>query len=77
MYNLRCGRCHIVPDVEDLELEEWGGLIVVLDGYMPVFSEEERSSIVRYLQNLQRNRAFKEINMHMVRKEASNLVKPE
>jgi bifunctional N-acetylglucosamine-1-phosphate-uridyltransferase/glucosamine-1-phosphate-acetyltransferase GlmU-like protein len=50
-YNLRCGRCHIVPDAEDLKSKKWEDLIVVLDGDMPVFSEEERSSIVRYLQN--------------------------
>jgi hypothetical protein len=36
--------------VEELKAEEWEDLIVVLDGNMPVFSEEERSSIIRYLQ---------------------------
>jgi hypothetical protein len=36
--------------VEELESEEWENLIVVLDGNMPVFSEAERSSIIRYLQ---------------------------
>ncbi|MHC4267773.1 MAG: c-type cytochrome [Planctomycetota bacterium] len=51
IYNLRCGKCHIVPDVEGLKKEEWEDLIVVLDGDMPVFSEEERSSVVRYLQD--------------------------
>ncbi len=50
-FNLRCGRCHIVPDAEDLKSGKWEELIVVLDGDMPVFSEEERSSIVRYLQD--------------------------
>ncbi len=49
-FNLRCGRCHISPEVEDLEAEEWEDLIVVLDGNRPIFSEEERASIVRYLQ---------------------------
>ncbi len=50
MYNLRCGKCHIVPDAEELKSGKWEDLIVVLDGDMPVFSEEERSSVVRYLQ---------------------------
>ncbi len=50
-FNLRCGRCHIVPDAEDLKSGKWEELIVVLDGDMPVFSEEERSSIVRYLKD--------------------------
>ncbi len=49
-FNLRCGKCHIPPEVEELESEEWENLIVVLDGNMPVFSEAERSSVVRYLQ---------------------------
>ncbi len=49
-FNLRCGRCHITPETEELEAEEWEDLIVVLDGNMPVFSEEERSSIMKYLQ---------------------------
>ncbi len=49
-FNLRCGQCHIPPEAEELEAEEWENLIVVLDGNMPVFSEDERSSIVRYLQ---------------------------
>ena len=51
IYNLRCGKCHIPPKVEELKAEEWEDLIVVLDGNMPVFSEEERSSIIRYLQS--------------------------
>ncbi len=50
MYNLRCGKCHIMPDTEDLKSGKWEDLIVVLGGDMPVFSEEERSSVVRYLQ---------------------------
>ncbi len=50
-YNLRCGKCHVVPDAEGLKYEEWEDIIVVLDGDMPVFSEEERSSVVRYLQD--------------------------
>ncbi len=50
-YNLRCGRCHIVPDAEALESGKWEDLIVALDGDMPVFSEKERSSVVRYLQD--------------------------
>jgi cytochrome c2 len=49
-FNLRCGKCHIPPDAEELEAEEWEDLIVVLDGNMPVFSEAERSSIIKYLQ---------------------------
>ncbi len=49
-FNLRCGKCHIPPDAEELEEEEWENLIVVLDGKMPVFSEAEKSSIIRYLQ---------------------------
>jgi hypothetical protein len=49
-FNLRCGQCHIPPDAEKLESEKWEDLIVVLNGNMPVFSEDERSSIVRYLQ---------------------------
>ncbi len=49
-FNLRCGQCHIPPEAEELESEKWEDLIVVLDGNMPVFSEAERSSIVRYLQ---------------------------
>jgi len=49
-FNLRCGRCHVPPEAEELEAEEWEYLIIVLDGNMPVFSEAERSSIVRYLQ---------------------------
>ncbi len=49
-FNLRCGQCHITPEAEELGAEEWEDLIVVLDGNMPVFSESERSSIVRYLQ---------------------------
>ncbi len=54
IYNLRCGRCHIVPAAEELKSGKWEGLIVVLDGDMPVFSEEEKSSVVRYLQNFAR-----------------------
>ena len=50
IFNLRCGKCHIPPEAKELEAEEWEDLIVVLDGKMPVFSEEERSSIIRYLQ---------------------------
>ncbi|MCP4411815.1 MAG: hypothetical protein GY808_04500 [Gammaproteobacteria bacterium] len=50
-YNLRCGRCHIVPTEEELKSGKWEDLIVVLDGDMPVFSEEERSSVVRYLRD--------------------------
>jgi hypothetical protein len=49
-FNLRCGQCHITPEVEELNAEKWQDLIVVLDGNMPVFSEAERSSVVRYLQ---------------------------
>ncbi len=49
-YNLRCGKCHLTPEAEGLKPKEWEELIVVLDGDMPVFSEDERSSIVRYLQ---------------------------
>ena len=49
-FNLRCGQCHITPEVEELKSEKWEDLIVVLDGNMPVFSEAERSSIIRYLQ---------------------------
>lgn len=49
-FNLRCGQCHITPEKEELETKEWRDLIVVLDGNMPVFSEEERTSIIRYLQ---------------------------
>ncbi len=51
LYNLRCGRCHIVPTAEELKSGKWEDLIVVLDGDMPVFSEEERTSIVKYLQD--------------------------
>ena len=49
-YRLRCGQCHEIPEVEKLIPDAWEDLIVVLDGDMPVFSEEERSSVVRYLQ---------------------------
>ncbi len=49
-FNLRCGKCHIPPDMEELNADKWEDLIIVLDGKMPVFSETERSSIVRYLQ---------------------------
>ncbi len=49
-YNLRCGRCHVTPEAEELKAKEWEDLIVVLDGNMPVFSEDERTSIIRYLQ---------------------------
>ncbi len=49
-FNLRCGQCHIPPEEEELKDKKWEDLIVVLDGNMPVFSEEERTSVVRYLQ---------------------------
>lgn len=49
-YKLRCGQCHETPDVEKLIPDAWKNLIVVLDGDMPVFSEQERSAVVRYLQ---------------------------
>ena len=49
-YELRCGNCHKVPEVESLTPDKWEDLIVVLDGDMPVFSEQERLSVVRYLQ---------------------------
>jgi peroxiredoxin len=49
-YKLRCGKCHEEPEVESLIPEKWEDLIVVLDGNMPVFSEQERLSVVRYLQ---------------------------
>ncbi len=49
-FNLRCGQCHLPPDVNKLEAEKWKDLVVVLDGNMPVFSEEERTSVIRYLQ---------------------------
>ncbi len=49
-FNLRCGKCHETPEEEELKYEKWEDLIVVLDGNMPVFSEDERSSIIRYLQ---------------------------
>lgn len=49
-YKLRCGKCHIMPKAEGLKPDEWEDLIVVLDGNMPVFSEEDRTSIVNYLQ---------------------------
>ncbi|MHC4320807.1 MAG: hypothetical protein ACYST3_00850 [Planctomycetota bacterium] len=51
IFNLRCGQCHIPPETKELEAEEWQDLIVVLDGKMPVFSEAERASVVRYLQS--------------------------
>ncbi len=50
IFNLRCGQCHLPPNSEKLGPEKWEDLIVVLDGNMPVFSEEERTSVVRYLQ---------------------------
>ncbi len=50
IFNLRCGHCHNTPEAKELEAYNWEDLIVVLDGTMPVFSEEERTSIVRYLQ---------------------------
>jgi hypothetical protein len=50
IFKLRCGKCHTPPEMEELESKKWEDLIVVLDGKMPVFSEEERSSIIRYLQ---------------------------
>ena len=49
-YKLRCGQCHEIPKVAKLIPEAWEDLIVVLDGDMPVFSEEEKSSVIRYLQ---------------------------
>jgi len=49
-FNLRCGQCHDTPDAEELKNKKWEDLIIVLDGNMPVFSEAERSSIIRYLQ---------------------------
>jgi len=49
-YNLRCGQCHDLPEAEKLNSEEWKELIVVLDGDMPVFSEDERLSVTRYMQ---------------------------
>ena len=49
-FNLRCGKCHDTPEAEELKYKKWEDLIVVLDGNMPVFSEEEKSSIIRYLQ---------------------------
>ena len=49
-YKLRCGQCHKEPEVESLIPDKWEDLIVVLDGDMPVFSEQERLSVVRYLQ---------------------------
>ena len=49
-FNLRCGQCHDTPEAEELKNKKWEDLIIVLDGNMPVFSEEERSSIIRYLQ---------------------------
>ncbi len=50
-YNLRCGKCHVAPNDESLKYEKWEDIIVVLGGDMPVFSEEERTSIVRYLRD--------------------------
>ena len=49
-FNLRCGQCHDTPEAEELKKKKWEDLIIVLDGNMPVFSEEEKSSIIRYLQ---------------------------
>ena len=49
-FNLRCGQCHDTPESEELKNKKWEDLIVVLDGKMPVFSETERTSIIRYLQ---------------------------
>jgi len=49
-YKLRCGQCHETPEVEKFMTDVWEDLIVVLDGDMPVFSEQERYSVVRYLQ---------------------------
>ncbi len=49
-FNLRCGQCHDTPEAEELKNKKWEDLIVVLDGNMPVFSEDEQSSIIRYLQ---------------------------
>ncbi|GAX62700.1 nitrate/TMAO reductases, membrane-bound tetraheme cytochrome c subunit [Candidatus Scalindua japonica] len=50
IFKLRCGKCHLPPKQDEMEAEDWEQLIVVLDGKMPVFSEKERSSIIRYLQ---------------------------
>jgi len=50
-YELRCGQCHDTPEVKELIPEAWNELIVVLDGDMPVFSKEERVSVIRYLQS--------------------------
>ncbi len=50
-FNLRCEQCHDTPEVEELDPETWENLVVVLDGNMPVFSETERTSIIRYLQS--------------------------
>ena len=50
IYELRCGQCHKLPEVESLIPDKWEDLIVVLDGDMPVFSEQERMSVARYLQ---------------------------
>ncbi len=50
IFKLRCGKCHTPPEREELKSKKWEDLIVVLDGKMPVFSEEEKSSIIRYLQ---------------------------
>jgi len=49
LYNLRCGKCHIPPDTQKLNPDEWEERIVVLDGNMPVFSEQERVSVIKYL----------------------------
>ncbi len=58
-YQLRCGNCHIAPDVEGLQPEEWENRITVLNGNMPVFSEEERLAVVRYLETFAKKGVFK------------------
>ncbi|MDR4506328.1 MAG: redoxin domain-containing protein [Candidatus Scalindua sp.] len=58
-YQLRCGSCHSVPAVERLRPDEWENQIAVLDGNMPVFSEEERLAVVRYLDTYAKKGIFK------------------
>ncbi|MDR4499350.1 MAG: redoxin domain-containing protein [Candidatus Scalindua sp.] len=59
LYKLRCGSCHTEPDVERLRPDEWKNQLVVLDGNMPVFSEEERLAVVRYLETYAKRGRFK------------------
>jgi len=59
LYKLRCGSCHTEPDVERLRPDEWENQLVVLDGDMPVFSEEERLAVVRYLETYAKRGIFK------------------